>query len=62
MCLSFCSLARPTAPARIPLRQFKQVMRLTGHKSGVFHFCFSPDGRRAATVSKDATWRLHDME
>lgn len=37
-------------------------MLLSGHRSGVLEFAFSLDSRRAATVSKDGTWRLFDID
>lgn len=42
--------------------QKKKAIILGGHTSGILDFAFSRDSRRAATVSKDGTWRLHDLE
>lgn len=40
----------------------KRAMDLTGHRSGIYSFCFSADSTHAATVSKDGTWRVHKIE
>ncbi|XP_022783893.1 transducin beta-like protein 2 [Stylophora pistillata] len=45
--------------------EFKQVsraMELKGHSAGVFHFSFSADSTRMATVSKDGTWKIWDID
>ncbi len=42
--------------------QARRATELTGHKAGVFSFCFSVDSRLAATVSKDGSWRLFNLE
>eukprot|EP00741_Cyanophora_paradoxa_P015360 tig00000194_g14828.t1 len=39
----------------------KHVMSLRGHKGGIYAVCFSADGRRAVTCSKDKTWRLWNI-
>eukprot|EP00051_Salpingoeca_urceolata_P031470 m.11700 g.11700 ORF g.11700 m.11700 type:complete len:446 (+) comp4086_c0_seq1:220-1557(+) len=39
-----------------------EVMNLTGHTAGVYHFAFSLDSRRAVSVSKDGTWRMYDID
>ena len=36
-------------------------MQLTGHNSGIHHFCWSNDSLRCGTVSRDGTWRVFDM-
>ncbi|XP_028396746.1 transducin beta-like protein 2 isoform X4 [Dendronephthya gigantea] len=44
---------------------FKQVSRamdLKGHSAGVYHFSFSADCTRMATVSKDGTWKIWDID
>lgn len=38
-----------------------QAMDLTGHHASILHFAFSADSTRAVTVSKDKTWRLHNI-
>ncbi|XP_078362690.1 transducin beta-like protein 2 isoform X1 [Oculina patagonica] len=45
--------------------EFKQVsraMELKGHTAGVYHFSFSADSTRMATVSKDGTWKIWDID
>ena len=42
--------------------QVREAMDLSGHKSGVYSFDFSGDTRRAATVSKDGTWRVFNID
>ncbi|XP_074635815.1 transducin beta-like protein 2 isoform X3 [Acropora palmata] len=45
--------------------EFKQVsraMELKGHTAGVYHFTFSGDSKRMATVSKDGTWKIWDID
>ncbi|XP_073258368.1 transducin beta-like protein 2 isoform X3 [Porites lutea] len=45
--------------------EFKQVsraMELKGHTAGVYHFSFSSDSTRMATVSKDGTWKIWDID
>lgn len=45
--------------------EFKQVsraMELKGHTAGVYHFSFSADSKRMATVSKDGTWKIWDID
>ncbi|KAK2166184.1 hypothetical protein LSH36_41g13139 [Paralvinella palmiformis] len=44
--------------------QFKEVIRafeLKGHSAGVYSFAFSGNSDRMATVSKDGTWKLWDI-
>ncbi|KAI0209773.1 Transducin beta-like protein 2 [Lamellibrachia satsuma] len=44
---------------------FKEIVRafeLTGHSAGIYHFDFSADSHRMATVSKDGTWKLWDTD
>lgn len=45
-----------------PFQQVREAMDLSGHKSGVYSFDFSGDTRRAATVSKDGTWRVFNID
>ncbi|XP_070571876.1 transducin beta-like protein 2 [Ptychodera flava] len=43
--------------------EFKEVVRameLKGHKASVYHFAFSIDSTRMATISKDGTWKVWD--
>ncbi|XP_068750616.1 transducin beta-like protein 2 isoform X2 [Montipora capricornis] len=45
--------------------EFKQVsraMELKGHTAGVYHFTFSGDSTRMATVSKDGTWKIWNID
>lgn len=45
--------------------EFKQVLRafeLRGHTSGIQHMAFNSDTSRVATVSKDGTWRLYNIQ
>lgn len=40
----------------------KQVMIAKGHTSGIWDLDFSFDGTRLVTVSKDGSWRLHNVD
>lgn len=42
--------------------QTREAMDLTGHKSGVYSFAFSGDCKKAATVSKDGTWNVYNID
>ncbi|XP_067936405.1 transducin beta-like protein 2 isoform X2 [Watersipora subatra] len=47
------------------VKQFKSVKRafdLTGHNAGVLSVAFSADSSRAATVAKDMTWKLWNID
>ncbi|XP_076473005.1 transducin beta-like protein 2 [Babylonia areolata] len=39
-----------------------RAMELKGHNSGIYCFSFNGDSSRAATVSKDGTWKLWDTD
>ncbi|XP_020894686.1 transducin beta-like protein 2 isoform X2 [Exaiptasia diaphana] len=43
-------------------RKVSRAMELKGHTAGVYHFTFSSDSTRMATVSKDGTWRVWDID
>ena len=40
----------------------QRAFELTGHTSGIFHFTWRNDSARVATISKDGTWRLYNVE
>ncbi|XP_001636604.2 transducin beta-like protein 2 isoform X4 [Nematostella vectensis] len=42
--------------------QVSRAMELKGHTAGIYHFSFSADSKRMATVSKDSTWRVWDID
>ena len=39
-----------------------RAFELTGHSSGIYHFTWRNDSARVASISKDGTWRLYDVE
>lgn len=39
-------------------KEVKRAFELKGHTSGIYHFSFSNDSSRMATISKDGTWKL----
>lgn len=46
-------------------KAFKQVTRafeLKGHNSGVFELCFTHDSTKVASISKDGTWRVWNID
>ncbi|XP_031553356.1 transducin beta-like protein 2 isoform X2 [Actinia tenebrosa] len=43
-------------------RKISRAMELKGHTAGIYHFTFSSDSTRMATVSKDGTWRVWDID
>uniref|UniRef100_T2M2R1 Transducin beta-like protein 2 n=1 Tax=Hydra vulgaris TaxID=6087 RepID=T2M2R1_HYDVU len=42
--------------------QVSKALELKGHSAGVLSFSFSNDSKRAATVSKDGTWKIWDID
>ena len=40
----------------------QRAFELTGHTSGIYHFTWRNDSARVATISKDGTWRLYNVE
>lgn len=42
--------------------KIKRAFELTGHRSGIWGFAFNADSSRMATLSKDKTWRLYNIE
>jgi WD40 repeat protein len=44
------------------LDKVARAFELTGHTSGVYHFAWRNDSARMATVSKDGTWRVYNVD
>ena len=43
-------------------KQVTHVMDLKGHNAGVQGVAFSGDGKTAASVSKDGTWKMWSID
>merc|ERR1719322_1156691 len=44
------------------VEKVKRAFELTGHTSGIWGFAFNADSTRMATISKDKTWRLYNID
>lgn len=43
-------------------KQVTRVLELKGHSAGVQSFSFSADSKKVASISKDGTWKLWDVD